>query len=192
MRASPKNRQVKIDNLGTHDHPTPRFRIATPLTPHAVRQQMLTVPAWLESGRAEAWLEQRRAELSAMLTPLDLMLTEEEAWALERYCDNEQMLAGTVRGSDYSGARGRGSGGSAGPLPDDALEGLAAHAEAKKRLRHDLRGVLLVFLAMQWTMDGAPSPEQAAGMLGLQGGNRWQAWHDAVKDAAADLVRVRY
>lgn len=78
------------------------------------------------------------------------------------------------------------------PLPDDTLEALAAHAEAKKRLRHDLRGVLLVFLVMQWTMDGAPSPEQAAAMLGLQGESRWQAWHDAVKEAAADLVRVGY
>ena len=78
----------------------------TPLTPYAVRQQMLAAPEWLESDTAAAaWLEQRRAELSAMLTPLDLMLTEEEAWTLERYCDNEQMLAGSP--SPCAGDRNR-------------------------------------------------------------------------------------
>ena len=51
------------------------------------------------------------------------------------------------------------------------VEALSAHAKAKKRLRHDLRGVLLVFLAMQWTIDGAPSTEQAAAMLGADAVN---------------------
>jgi hypothetical protein len=41
-------------------------------------------------------------------------------------------------------------------------------------------------------MDYGWRAEQAAAMLGLQGERRWQAWHDAVKDAAADPVRVGY
>ena len=53
MSAGMKNRQVKFDNIGTRDHPTPRLRIATPLTPHEVRQQLLTAPSWLESDSAE-------------------------------------------------------------------------------------------------------------------------------------------
>lgn len=191
MTITLKSRRTIVDNIGTRDHPTPRHRIATPLTPRAVRIQMLEAPEWLDEPRAAQWLEERRAELPAMLTELDRLLTDEEADTLERYIDNEELLTGNVRCADYLQERVYGGGRPSGPLSDDDLEALKGHADMRKRLGVTTRGVLLIFFSQQTGMDGAPNDAQAAALVGMIGGRKGK-WHRAVRRAAQALVAIGY
>lgn len=187
-----RRRRTIVDNIGTRDHPTPRHRIATPLTPRAVRIQMLKAPDWLDERRAAEWLEERRAELPKLLTELDRLLTDEEADTLERYIDNEELLAGNVRCADYAQERVYGGGRSGAPLSDDELEALEGHAAIRKRLGQTTRGILLIFFAQQTQMDGAPDDAQAASLLGMIGGSKASNWRLAVKRSAQALVAMGY
>lgn len=185
-------RRTIVDNIGTRDHPTPRHRIATPLTPRAVRIQMLKAPEWLDEPRASQWLEERRSELPGLLTALDRLLTDEEADCLERYIANEELLAGNVRCADYLQERVYGGGRSSAPLSSDELDRLDGHTAIRKRLGLTMRGVLLIFFAQQTGMDGAPNDFQAAALVGMIGAGRTANWHQAVKRCAQALVAMGY
>jgi len=185
-------RRTIVDNIGTANHPVPRHRIATPLTPRAVRQQMLAAPEWLDGEKAAEWLEERRHELAGMLTPLDLLLTDEEAWALERYIANEELLAGNARGSNWTGERVQTSTAHIAPLHDNELDALEGHTAFRRRLGQTARGVLLIFFAQQTAMDGAPDERQAASLLGMIGGRKGGNWWRAVQHCAAGLVAMGY
>lgn len=185
-------RRTVTDNLGTRHHPVPRHRIATPLTPRAVRRQMLAAPEWLDETQASEWLETRRMELSSLLTELDRLLTDEEALTLERYVANEEMLAGQPRVPEWLGERVQTSARMSAPLPDDALEALAAHTVAKKALPRPTREVLAIFVAQQLGGEDAPSAAEAGLMRGLPGRDKRRAWWHAVAAAAARLVRMGY
>lgn len=184
-------RKYALDNLGTTSAPTYRRRIQTPLTPRAVRRAMLIAPAWLDADQSSEWLKARQSELKHLLTPLDLMLGESEALALEQYCDAEEMLAGSTRTHNWDPPV-QASGGQGAPLPDEALEALAAHVVAKKALPRPTRDVLAIFVAQQLGAEGAPSAAEAGLMRGLPGRNRRRAWWHAVAVAAARLVRMGY
>lgn len=177
-----KARRTVRDNIATDMAPVWRHRLMTPLTPRAVREELIAQLHGEPEAMRQAWLDAR-------LTELDHLLDDAEADCLERFCQCEEMLGGNARCSDYLGERAYGGHGCT-PLPDEALEALAGHAEAKKQLSGPTRGVLLVFLVQQLAWDGAPTAEQAAAMLGL--GRGAQVWLAAVKRAAAELARVGY
>jgi len=194
---APISRPRVADNLGSGTH---RHRIATPLTPRAVRMQMLAPPSHLRRAdeeddgtqTAEQWLEERMRDLGGMLTELDRLLDDEETSVLERFCANEEMLMGNARCPQWTGERVQTSAVSIAPLHDDALPALAGHARAKQALDPGIKLVLLVFVNQQLGMEGAPTAAQAAIQLGLPGKHRRQAWHLAVKAAAVHLVAMRY
>lgn len=187
-----RNRRQVEDNIGTSGHPITRSRIATPLTPRAVRIQMLKVPEWLEAEKVAEWLDGRRAELPSLLTDLDRLLDDEEAGALERYVDNEEMLSGNTRVPRWLGERVDSHVRHSAPLPDEVLEALAGHMEAKRCLSDWRRRVLAVFVAQQLLWEDALTAAQAGLRLGLAGRRKADAWWEAVRDAARDLVRIGY
>jgi hypothetical protein len=192
MTIALRSRRIITDNLGTRNHPVPRHRIATPLTPRRVRLALIEAPEWLETDKAAEWLEERRGELAGMLTPLDLMLTDEEAWALERFIANEELLAGNARCSNWTGERVQTSAAHVAPLHDNELDALDGHTAFRRRLGQTARGILLIFFAQQTAMDGAPDDGQAAALLGMIGGRKGCNWWSAVKQCAQGLVAMGY
>lgn len=172
-------RNVIHDNLATDDCPVWRARYYTPLTPRAVRNEITAKAMEVHESKRASWIEAR-------LTPLDKLLSEEEAAALEQYVRCEELLAGNARCGDYTGDRVMTSRGEMSPIPDNLLVILAAHAQCKDRLSQRDREVLFYHIA-QMQIDG-PSDAECAIRLGVIGGNRKRSWHLAVKDAASKLI----
>jgi hypothetical protein len=184
-------RRLVAENIGTVNHVVPRWRVATPLTPMAVRQQLLAAPSWLDTDKAAAWLDERRTELPRLLTPLDRLLDDRQAMALENYVMNEEALCGSVHGAVWQGTRVDTSRTApAGPLHSGLMVGLGHHAARKKRLCELTRNVLAIFLKQQTGRDGVLSAAQAALMLDLPGRQKSTAWWLAVRDAASELARL--
>jgi hypothetical protein len=171
-----------MDNIGTAMAPTYRARIATPLTPRAVRAVIIAGAHDVSEAQRDAWIAER-------MTPLDRMLDDDQAAALELYVDCEQLLAGNARCGDYTGDRVMTSrSGGMSPLPDDRMAALAAHQEVKRKLGGPERNVLAIFVA-QMIGALAPTEAQAGIMLGLVGKDKRAAYYWAVRDCARALVR---
>lgn len=175
----PSRRRVVHDNIATPSHPVWRARYATPLTPRHVRGHYVEQAMEIPSNQRDAWLADR-------MTPLDKLLSDDEAASLELYFDCEQKLAGNARSSDYAGDRVMSSrSGGMSPLPDAWVEIIAQHMTRKRCLTaFDVR-VLSLFVAQQ--AGELISDAQAALMLGLPGRKRRKLYVQTVARCARVL-----
>lgn len=169
VRGINQMRAITRDNLATADCPYWRYRYRTPLTPRAVRSEMVR-------------------DKSVHLTELDKALDDEQAAALEDYWQAENVLAGNARGSDYAGDRVMTSREYMTPIADRWLPLLAIHKKRKSLL--SLREVeILNYFCEQ--MNGADlSDAQCALKLELPGRNKARAWQDEVKRVAERLAAI--
>jgi len=176
----PSRRRVVHDNIATPSHPVWRARYATPLTTRHVRSHYIELAMEMGADERELWLIER-------MTPLDKLLTDDEAAALEAYFDAEQMLAGNARSSDYVGDRVMSSRvGGMSPLPDAWVPIIAAHHAIRARLRSSEIETLALFVVQQ---AGNPiSDAQCAIRLGLAGRKRGKAYVQAVARCARRIA----
>lgn len=142
-----KNTQsVHFDNIATASHPVYRRRMRAPFTVFAVRMDLIAQAAELPEYARDAYIDER-------LTELDRALSCDEAEALERWLDAEQLL----QGRPATIGEGGGGGGRSSLLADDVMDALAEHAEVKASLGLHSRRVLARLAQMmdapQWTMD---------------------------------------
>jgi hypothetical protein len=161
---------IAFDNLATENHPVWRRRHMLPLTPQAVRAEQV-----------EAGIIRR--------TPLDALLTDAEAQALERYAANEDMLRGNARAQDYCGDRVQTSRQNMAPIHDDALPGLRAHAMLKQRLPKRHQAILTIFCFQQWRDPQARSDAQLGLLLAPRARDKGLAWRLLVAQTAAWLAK---
>jgi hypothetical protein len=139
-----KSRAVHLDNIATRYAPVWRARVTTPLTPRAVRQQLMTQANELHEMERQRYVRRR-------LTALDRALDDDEADALERWLLCEEMLAGRVKIGNYGDQTGGGKN-NASPIPDSMIVLVQAHMRDKRLLdRASLR-----VLAKLAEMTGAP------------------------------------
>lgn len=175
-----RHRRVVHDNIATPGAPVWRARYATPLTPRAVRQEIVKQAMEISEAERSHWIDAR-------LTPLDRALTDDEARALEDYCDCERWLAGNPRGVDYAGDRVQSSRLDMRHLPEEWGDQIKNHVVRKYRLpRRDLQ--ILTTFVHQMTSDDALSDAEAAISLGLQGSDRRAAWVECVAGVVRKLV----
>jgi hypothetical protein len=173
MRARP----VVHDNIATPGAPVWRARIKTPLTPRAVRNELIKQSH--SEGDAQGWLEAR-------MTPLDRCLSDEQAEALEAYYDCEMKLNGVARGVDYTGDRVQSSRYDMSPISDEWQVRLARHSALKKRLSDVDTAMLALFIEQQ---EGkGPSDAMAALRFGLPARDKARAWVQALALVAGRLV----
>lgn len=175
-----RHRRIVHDNIATPGAPVWRARYATPLTPRAVRRDLIKQAMEISEAERPHWIDARR-------TPLDRVLSDDEANALEQYVMCEQWLAGNPRGSDYSGDRVQSSRLDMQHLPDDWRDEIKRHVVLRHRLpKRDLE--ILSIFCQQMSMDCSMSDAEAAISLGLQGSDRRLAWVKCVAEVARKLV----
>lgn len=170
------------DNIATKSEPVWRRRVRTPLTPWAIRQQLITDAAELPESERLKFLAHR-------LTALDKALSDEAAVALEEWLLCEETLCGRGTVGDYLGSGAKESQISFSPVPDHMFERLRAHAMLKKGLKtQDLQLLQQLGLMMQsrdWDFG-------AAGRIifgrQLQYRKAKAKWIEAVAKAATRLV----
>jgi hypothetical protein len=175
-----RHRRVVHDNIATRNAPVWRARYATPLTPRAVRQELVNQAMEVSEAERPGWLDARR-------TPLDRLLTDDEANALEEYVTCESILAGTARCVDYAGDRVQTSRGDMEIISDRWLIKLSNHLVTKKRLRRRDLEIISTF-CQQMGNDFPISDAEAAISLGLQGSDRRAAWVEAVAEVARKIA----
>lgn len=175
--------QIQHDNIATPGAPVWRRRFRKPFTCWAVRIELVRQAGELkDEGERQLYVRRR-------LTELDKALSDDQAEALERWLDCEEMLQGRVKIGDYGDRTGGGSG-QVSPVPDRVLDALAAHAEAKRRMHPYPRKVLAMLVAM---MEAPQWDYAAAGQcLGSRAAPHYVAkkrFIGAVREAAAFLVK---
>jgi hypothetical protein len=147
-RKPSRGRVSKPDDAGK------RLRIVTPITPRAVREQMLAILRDRDS-------DIRHEMIAHRLTPLDRFLSDEEADALETYATDEENFEKMNIGA-FGGIRVQTSGLSSAEPSDWRLAHLAKHQRIRRALRSDqLYGLSLWCKQMQRAHD-APSFAEAA------------------------------
>lgn len=176
-----RHRQIVHDNIATPGAPVWRARYATPLTPRAVRRDLIKQAMEISELERANWIDAR-------LMPLDRLLSDDEANALEDYVACECVLGGSARCVDYAGDRVQTSRGEMELISEKWLCQLAAHKEKKQRLQKRDLAILSTF-TRQMSMDDAPSDAEAAISLGLQGSDRRLAWVQCVAEVARRLVK---
>lgn len=176
-----RHRRVVHDNIATRNAPVWRARYATPLTPRAVRQELVNQAMEVSEAERPGWLDARR-------TPLDRLLTDDEANALEEYVACESILAGTARCVDYAGDRVQTSRGDMEIISDRWLIKLSNHVVNKHCLTGRDLQILTTFTLQMTSSDNPISDAEAAISLGLQGSDRRAAWVEAVADVARKLA----
>src|SRR5688572_26027308 len=88
------SKREHLDNMATPGAPVWRRRLRKPYTCWAVRADLLRQAADLPDRERQLYVRRR-------LTELDKALSDDEAEALERWLDCEEMLQGRVKISDY-------------------------------------------------------------------------------------------
>lgn len=175
-----RHRQVTFDNIATPGAPVWRARYATPLTPRAVRREIVRQAMELPDHERASWIDARR-------TPLDRALSDEEANALEDYVMCEAILAGSARCADYCGDRVQTARAEMQHISDSWRSNLLAHESLSKRLnQHDAQ--ILSTFTQQMGNDFAPSDAEAAILFQLPGSDRRAAWVACVAAVARKLV----
>lgn len=175
-----RHRQITHDNIATPGAPVWRARYATPLTPRAVRRELVKQAMELPELERGAWIDARR-------TPLDRLLSDDEASALEDYVACECVLAGNARCADYTGDRVQTARGEMQLIDDSWRSNIKRHVVLRYHLqRRDLQ--ILTTFVRQMSNDDAPSDAEAAISLGLQGSDRRAAWVECVAGVAKKLV----
>jgi hypothetical protein len=119
-------KSVQFDNIATPGAPVWRGRVTTPLTPPAVRSQLINQSADLADAERQRYVSRR-------LTALDRALDDDEAAALDEWLVCEELLNGRTKSGDW-GDRTSGGGGWASPIPDTMMARCARHAALKRRL----------------------------------------------------------
>lgn len=166
---APDHSQVAFDNIATKESPVYRRRMILPLTPRAVRDEQVV------SGAVRK-------------TPLDALLTEAEAAALEEYAYCEDVLAGNARAQDYCGDRVQSARSSMAPIPDSAMARLRTHAAIKKGLDERSRAILTLFCLQQRRDPTSLSDAQYGLQWCSDQKNKAAAWRNAVAQAAATVL----
>ncbi len=155
------------DNLATELAPVWRGRLTTPLTPWAVRRQLI---AQAEGKTDDA----RRVYVSRRLTPLDRALNDDEASALEEWLLCQEMLAGRAKGQSWGDTAGGGAT-QRSPIPDRMMRRLQLHARLQRHMpaRHQI--TLQAFAAMMrdplW--DFGPRPQQRRTIAAIRLAAAW-------------------
>ena len=181
MKQSSKT--VQFDNIATPGAPVWRRRLRKPYTCWAVRMELVKQAAELPDDERQLYVRRR-------LTELDKLLGDDEAEALERWLDCEEMLGGRVKIADYGDRTGGGSGG-ASPVPDRVFQAMEDHAALKRAMSRHTRAVL----HMLGQMMEAPSWDYSiAGRIlapHLTGDKAKRFFIEACRDAAAYLANRR-
>lgn len=136
-----------------------RIRIVTPITPAAVRQQMLKVFAGLPE-------DDRSRLIQTRLTPLDRFLSDDEARALERFATDEENLDSMKIGA-FAGDRVQSSVAQRDGISDYRLAALAEHQRVKRCLSGDQISALRLWCQQMTRAPQAPSNVEAARRLRL-------------------------
>jgi hypothetical protein len=120
-------------------------------------------------------------------TPLDKLLDDPQADALERWVFAVELLEGNARCADYLGDRRRG-GGSPSPLPDRFMRQARAHMTLRKALARESLAVLLLFAQQQRRVAGCRTAAELGCALASKGGNRALLWWRCVAQEGRKLV----
>ena len=178
-------RRIVRDNIATRSAPVYRYRVATPLTPVAVRLQLLDDACHIPQTERDDWLRSRRQ-------PLDILLSEREAEALERWWTCEDWLAGNARVADFAGDRVQASRSNMTPLPDEVLPSLGRHRRIRRQLPPAWRSLLDVFCEQMRATPDAISPALAGCMFFPGARNKRRAYFEAIHGIATSLVAQKY
>lgn len=177
------SRTEHLDNIATPGAPVWRRRLRKPFTCWAVRTDLLRQAADLPDRERQLYVRRR-------LTELDKALSDDEAEALERWLDCEELLQGRVKISDYGDRTGGGSG-QASPVPDRVIAAMEDHAQAKRRMPRHMRAVLQLLGRMM----EAPAWDYAvAGQLigaRTEDHKAKRRFIEACRNAAAFLANMR-
>jgi hypothetical protein len=185
LKQAPTRMHVIQDNIATPMAPVWRARIATPLTPRAVREQILSTLGDIGAAERQRWLARRRS-------PLDKMLTEDEAGVLERWTRNEELMSGRARTADFCGDRVQTSRCNVAPLHDEALGELHHHMIVRKSLDREALELLTVFTQQMSRDREVMSPAEAGLRFFPKAKNKSMAYYQALRDLAARLVAYKY
>lgn len=170
------------DNIATKSEPVWRRRIRTPLTPWAIRQQLITDASELSESERTKFLAHR-------LTALDKALSDEAAIALEQWLNCEETLSGRTKSANWGDRTGGGSG-QRSPVPDRMLDQLKVH-HAQKRSRSALDLQLLQQLGLM--VQSRDWDFGVAGRIMFGRELKYQKakakWIEAVADAAERLAQ---
>jgi len=116
------HKRIQFDNIATPGAPVWRRRLRKPYTCWAVRMELVRQSAELPDGERQLYVRRR-------LTELDKALGDDEAEALERWLDCEEMLCGRVKIGDYGDRTGNDG------IPRQQPQGLARRRLPGRGLR---------------------------------------------------------
>lgn len=134
-----------LDNLATANHPVWRRRIRLPLTPWAVRCDLI-------AQSAEVPEHERVAYVSRRLTALDRRLSDTEAQALEEWLLCHELLNGAAKIPSY-GDRSYSGGRGSSPIPDRMMARVGQHMEICKHTPIIHRRILDMLAVMMTSRD---------------------------------------
>lgn len=149
-----------------------RYRSKIPLTPRAVRAQMVR-----DNG--------------VKLTPLDRVLSEHQADVLERWACNEQLLHGRTKTASLEKGGGGIVTGKA-PIADGVIYQVGRHQRCKRTMSgNDLR-ILQTFTQQQNNDADALTPAEAGLEICPMARNKSEAYYQALQGAAEGLISRKY
>lgn len=185
LATQPLAGQVINDNIATRHAPVWRARIATPLTPRAVRAQILEASQDIPEAERMRWLQRRR-------TQLDKLLTEDEAAVLERFIAAEERLNGSARTADITGDRVQTSRSQMAPLHDDEVARLGFHVKIKRTLSFEDMTLLSIFRRQMARDREEMAPAQVGIYLFPNAQNKRAAYFEALQQIAQKLIAAEY
>lgn len=150
-----------------------------------MRAQILAAAADIPAAERQQWINRRRS-------PLDKMLSEQEAEALERWTRNEEVMSGRIRVASYADERVQTSSCSVAPLHDKAMAALNRHNVIRKRMQQRSLALLTVFTLQMARDREVVTPAQAGCIYFSDSKNKRDAYYRALRDAAAWLVEEKY
>ena len=163
--------EQRRQNVATKLAPIWRTRNVLPLTSAHVRNEQI------EAGELQR-------------TPLDKLLTTQEADSLESYVLCEDILSGNARCADYTGDRVQSSRIGMSPVADNRLAMLRTHAAIKHRLTPSERDALSQFVRQQAAHADALSDAQLGLMLDPASSDASAAWQRHIAGIAAVLAAI--
>jgi hypothetical protein len=155
--AQKPQKTIHLDNIATLGAPVWRGRVTTPLTPRAVRMQLIDQAADLPGDDCQRYVRRR-------LTMLDRALDDAQAAALDEWLVCEELLSGRAKIGNYGDASG-GSSNRGSLIPDAMMPRVGRHAAMKRRLPT----IHLEALYLLTVMSSAPYWDLAAAGVQLCG-----------------------
>lgn len=177
-------RPVDVDVIEADKHrPIVRVRVRTPITPKAVRDQLLAA--------LHDYPQTKKVELiKSRLTPLDRYLTDDQAAALEKYAVEEENLERMNIGS-FAGDRVQSSP-TNDPMTGHRLDMLSQHQRIKTMLGWSELASLRIWCQQMTAMKMAPSFAEAGWTIHRTGNNKQaeQAWFEFLARVGARLSKL--